>query len=251
MSYVQGADTDKRVGHARATAKGWLTPTETCRAATWTLFGTFLCGAYIAATTQQWNNPVIWFVICSSIFNAFAYTAGPYPLGYIGLEKWSIAYSGLGDVFVLLYFGYVATLTLPYLSHCQGEHVDWEESFLYATAVGGLATNILVVNNLRDRLTDVHANKRTTSVRFGRQFSLIEYLLCLLVAMLGVVLVAFKRQSFSPWRLLPLLVIPWAVKETQSILVKEGEHLNPHVGGAAKIEFCVCLLIALGKLASP
>ena len=101
--FIQGADTDKRVGHARATAKGWLTPEETCTAATLCLSITFLCGLYLATVTEQLSNPIVWFLIVSSIFNAFAYTAGPYPLGYIGLEKWSIAYSGLGEIFVLLY----------------------------------------------------------------------------------------------------------------------------------------------------
>eukprot|EP00977_Amphora_coffeiformis_P012485 scaffold3077_cov162-Amphora_coffeaeformis.AAC.44 len=203
--FVQGADTEKRVGHARATAKGWLTPMQTCQAATFSLSITFTCGLYLARATDQLSNPIVWFLILSSIFNAFAYTAGPYPLGYIGLDKWSIAYSGLGEVFVMLYFGYTGTLMLPYLLYCKGIDIPWSECFVYATAVGLLATNIIIVNNLRDRLTDVLVDKRTTAVRFGRQFM----------------------------RLLPLLIIPIGIREARAVMTKEGESLNKHVGGAA------------------
>ena len=248
--FVQGADTEKRVGHARATAKGWLTPMQTCQAATFSLSITFVCGVYLAMVTGQLANPIVWFIILSSIFNAFAYTAGPYPLGYIGLDKWSIAYTGLGEIFVMLYFGYTATLMLPYLLYCQGTDILWGECFLYATAVGLLATNIIIVNNLRDRLTDVLVDKRTTAVRFGRRFSISEYIFCLAMAMLEVV-VAFVVYSFSVFRLLPLLIIPIGVREAQAVMAKEGESLNRHVGGAAMVEFFFCILVALAKLVAP
>lgn len=249
--FIQGADTDKRVGHARATAKGWLTPTQTCQAATLSLTITFMCGVYLAVATRQLYNPMVWFLILSSIFNAFAYTAGPYPLGYIGLDKWSIAYSGLGEVFVLFYFGYVATLMLPFLLFCQGkDDIAWGECFLYATAVGLLATNIIIVNNLRDRLTDVLVDKRTTSVRFGRNFSISEYVFCLSMAMLEVIVV-FVLYSSSWLRLVPLLVLPLAVQETRAVMAKEGESLNKHVGGTALVEFFFCILVSAAKLAAP
>ena len=139
---------------------------------------------------------------------------------------------------------------LPYLSHCQGRNVNWGECFLYATSVGLLATNIIIVNNMRDRLTDVLAGKRTTSVRFGRTFSLLEYFLCFLVAMVATLIPAFVPM-FSAWRCLPLLIVPLAFAEMQCITRKEGESLNPHVGGAAKIELFFCMLVAVGKLVAP
>lgn len=248
--FVQGADTEKRVGHARATAKGWLTPTETCQAATLSLSITFACGLYLTIATSQLLNPIVWFVILSSIFNAFAYTGGPYPLGYIGLGKWSIAYSGLGEVFVMLYFGYTATLMLPYLLYCQGVNVAWGECFVYATAVGMLATNIIVVNNLRDRLTDVLVDKRTTAVRFGRRFGVSEYVFCLVMAISQTVVVVVL-YSTSVVRLLPLVILPIGVREARAVIIKEGEHLNRHVGGAAMLEFFFCVLVAVAKSIAP
>jgi 1,4-dihydroxy-2-naphthoate polyprenyltransferase len=246
--FVQGADTHKRVGQARATAKGWLTPEQTCRAATLTLSVTFLAGVYLAFETNQANNPMVWFIILSSIFNAFAYTAGPYPLGYIGLAHWSIAYSGLGDIFVLLYFGLVAVLMIPYLLSCQGgadkKTIDWFQQVLYGTCVGLLATNILVVNNLRDRHTDVQANKLTTAVRFGRVFSLTEYVLCTLFSYTIIAIDA--SQAGSIWRLLPFLSIPLALKQGRAVFIKEGQALNEHVGGTAGVQLVFCVLLAIG-----
>lgn len=245
--YVQGADTDKRVGQARATAKGWLTPKQTCQAATATLGVTFLAGVYLAITTKQTTNPVVWFLVLSSIFNAFAYTAGPYPLGYIGLAHWSIAYSGLGDIFVLLYFGLVAVLMIPYLLACQGGDtttIDWMQQICYGTCVGLLATNILVVNNLRDRHTDIRANKMTTAVRFGRTFSLTEYVLCTVISYVIVVVDASRSQS--TWRLLPFLSLPLALKQAKAVFSKEGQALNEHVGGTAGVQLVFCVLLSIG-----
>jgi len=160
--FVKGADTKDRVGQARATAKGWLTPKQTCVAATATLSVTFASGIYLMNAVDQWYNPFLWFLVVSSVFNAFAYTAGPYPLGYLGLSEWSIAYAGLGDAFVFLYFGLVATLMLPYLMFLQQHQqtdgsdnkntaaaaMDWSKQFMYASQVGLLATNIIVGKGL-------------------------------------------------------------------------------------------------------
>ena len=237
---VLGADTDERVGHARATARGWLTPQQTLQASVSVLAVTLVTGVVLAFATEQTENPVVWGLILTSVFNAFAYTGGPVPLGYIGLSHWSIAYSGLGDVFCMAYFGLVATLMMSYL--LQQQTLPWR----YAIQVGCLATNILVVNNVRDRFTDVKANKRTTAVRFGKCFSLYEYVLLLAITYGLVLLDAMQQQSL--WRLLPCLSIPLAKKEVQAVWTKEGSSLNPHVGGAAKLQLVFCVLLAVGIL---
>jgi 1,4-dihydroxy-2-naphthoate octaprenyltransferase len=244
--YVQGADTDKRVGQPRATAKGWLTPAQTCRAATAVLSVTFLSGVYLLSATNQLGNPFAWFLVLTSVFNAFAYTGGPYPLGYIGLGHLSIAYAGLGDLFVLLYFGLVAVLMIPYLLYCEGRPIDWVSQFSLGTSVGVLATNIIIVNNLRDRHTDILANKKTTAVRFGREFSLGEYVFCNTLAYAIIIMEALRLMS--PWRLLPLLSLPLAIRETKAIFVHEGQSLNAHVGATALVQFAFSLLLSIGCL---
>eukprot|EP00980_Cylindrotheca_fusiformis_P018797 scaffold6265_cov193-Cylindrotheca_fusiformis.AAC.17 len=254
--FVKGADTDKRVGQARATQKGWLTPFQTAAASSFLLSLALCLGIGFISRTQ--GNPshyrIMIGIVATSIFNAFAYTGGPWPLGYIGLGDLSIAYLGLGDLFVFLYFGLVATLTplLLYLSTTiSGEPPNDELNTVfwrvlpYAVQVATLSTNIIIVNNLRDRHTDVAAKKNTLAVLFGATFCRIEYSSMIAIAF-ALVLWDWRAHSYSAMRLLPLLSFRLASKELTSIYNKDGGALNPHVGGAAKTQFLFCILLCIG-----
>lgn len=267
--FVKGADNDKRVGQARATQKGWLTPYQTAMASGLTLLlGLFLGIRFLLkmaaaadlegnGSQQQWKGiATMVFIVVTSIFNAFAYTGGPWPLGYIGMPNFSLGYSGLGDLFVFLYFGLVATLVPPFLHVACSNSTTSSDPPLYdllwkfapySIQVALLATNIIVVNNLRDRHTDVFANKRTLAVRFGAKFCRSEYAFNLLVAYGLVIFDAQIMSSFTirPIQLLPLLSLPLAWKEWQAVSKKEGGALNQHVGGAARLQFIFCILLAI------
>jgi 1,4-dihydroxy-2-naphthoate octaprenyltransferase len=254
--YVKGADTDKRVGHARATQRGWLTPFQTALGATLCLLGATVIGSFL---TILWGfDWVMAFVTISSVFNAFAYTGGPYPLGYLGLGHISIGYAGLGDLFVFLYFGVVATVGVPYIymrdcgyyTSATSLHQQRDEllnaSLLSSIPIGLLATAIIVVNNLRDRSTDVTAGKKTLCVRFGEAFGRAEY--AFLIGGSYLTLLPLIASFGGPWLLLPLLTIPLATNEINSIVVrrKDGAALNSHVGSTARLQLIFCLLLALG-----
>ena len=277
--YIQGADRkETRMGQLRATAQGWVTPNETCGAATMILSLTSLFGMTLIVISHQSTNMYLWFWIISSVFNAFAYTGGPYPLGYIGLSHWSIAYYGLADIFVFVYFGLVATYMLPYLLHCvmdttattttNGSSSSVSVPFfslsslrdpstlqimIHGIQIGLMATNIIVVNNLRDCTTDVLAHKRTTTVRFGTLFSKVQYCCNYIMTYSLVLITAIMVSQTNPGRniyyylslLLPLLTIFPAVKEVQAIWHKHGADLNPHVGGAAKVQLLFCILVTM------
>lgn len=274
--FVKGADTDARVGHSRATQKGWLTPSQTAQASTVVLSGAVVIGVYFLLELQAQNKGKIdhfflWVVI-TSVFNAFAYTGGPYPLGYIGLGKFSIGYMGLGDVFVFLYFGLIATGAIPYLhdrlinnpGQTSGEclerlffSLDLQPSLtIAAVEVGFLATNIIVVNNLRDRNTDVHAGKRTLAVRFGPTFCRVQYTACC-VATYVLVLLDYSLQQKNVEseknfvRLWPMFSLPLARQEVVAIWQKDGAALNAHVGKAAMLQFVFCILLGAAFLRSP
>lgn len=256
--FVKGADNDKRVGQARATQKGWLTPFQTAAASGLTvLLGLVLGMRFVAELANATDGDrslvaAMVLIVVSSIFNAFAYTGGPWPLGYIGLENFSTGYSGLGDLCVFLYFGVVATLVPPVLyAVCNNTNTNDSPStdtvwlFLpYAIQVAVLSTNIIVVNNLRDRHTDVLANKRTLAVRFGAGFCYKEYL-GNQAAAYGLVLWNAYASGSGIAGLLPLLSYPLAYKEWRAVLEKEGSALNPHVGGAAKVQLLFCILLAV------
>src|SRR6185295_15397612 len=98
--------------------------------------------------------------------------------------------------------------------------------------VGALATAILVVNNLRDRTTDVHAGKRTLAVRFGRRAALLEYAL-LLVAAYAVPLAL--ALSGRPAAALPLLTLPLAVMLMRALAATDGPALNPLLAATAQL----------------
>ena len=208
------------------------------------------------------------FIVLSSLFNSVAYTGGPFPLGYIGLGNLSIGYSGLGDLFVFLYFGVVATMGVPYLYltrlSCKfppfstnPRQSPWtllqllHPSLLHSIPVGCLATAIIVVNNLRDRHTDVHAGKKTMAVRFGETFAKNEYFV-LVVGSYGFCIHHWyveRNTKSSAWTtLLPLLSFPMAIPQLKAVAFggKDGQDLNVHVGGTAKLQVMYCLLMALG-----
>lgn len=273
--FVKGADTDARVGQSRATQKGWLTPQQTAQGATLVLLGNFIIGMYFLQQLRSNNegqlDGLFLFIVLSSIFNAFAYTGGPYPLGYIGLGNVSIGYSGLGDVFVFLYFGFVATVAIPYLydrtienssssiSECLVRLLlspDQPTLTISALAVGLMATNILVVNNLRDRHTDVHAGKRTLAVRLGGTFCRVQYTLQAIASYVLVALDFTMLEQKQPGldsnylRLLPILSVPLAQKQIEAIWKTEGSALNPHVGKTALLELLFCVLLSVGLVQS-
>mmetsp|Transcript_19497 Transcript_19497/g.29328 ORF Transcript_19497/g.29328 Transcript_19497/m.29328 type:complete len:340 (-) Transcript_19497:159-1178(-) len=249
--WVKGADTHERVGQARATQKGWLSPQETASAATAALLVAFFIGL---SMMPPGGDKIFWFVLLSSCFNAVAYTGGPYPLGFIGFGNVSIAYWGLGDVFCFLYFGLVAVLTIPYLV-LSNQEVPWEAmvdmlkpSVLQSLPASFLSTAIIVVNNLRDRHTDVLAQKRTLAVRFGALFCKFEYSFLVLLSYLSALFSMFHYSSL--WQGLPFLTTFLAAKGINAMWTLEGRELNPFVGKTAMLELSFCFLQCIGMFFS-
>jgi 1,4-dihydroxy-2-naphthoate octaprenyltransferase len=166
----------------------------------------------------------------ASIASGVAYTGGPYPLGY----------HGLGDVFVMVFFGFVAVCGTVFVQmNGVPELAVWA-----SVPVGSIATAILVVNNVRDRETDVLAGKRTLAVRFGRTFGVVEYVV-LVVAAYAVPVFLFFREG-DLWVLAPLLTLPLAVRGAHQLATRSGAALNPVLGGTAKLLLAHGVLFALG-----
>lgn len=188
----RGADGPDRIGPLRAVSAGLITAAAMKRAmiAAFAIASAF--GVYLVATAG-W--PIV-VVGLASIAAGIAYTGGPYPLGY----------HGLGDIFVLAFFGFVAVCGTAFV---QLGYVPCL-SIWAAIPVGALATAILVVNNVRDRATDVRAGKRTLAVRFGRRAAIVEYVV-LLVAAYAVPL-GLAIASERGWRALPLATLPLAAR---------------------------------------
>lgn len=223
LDFDRGADTKRRVGPARAVQSGLLSRGQVWTGA-WVAFGiSVVCGLYLVAVAG-WPVLVLGAV---SIASGLLYTAGP----------WALAYTGLGDLFVLLFFGLVAVCGTVYVQALQVPVAAWWSGL----AVGALATAILVTNNLRDREEDALAGKRTLVVRFGPRFARFEYAALLLLAHLATLPLV---PGLSFWPLLSWLALPFAVVVLRSVWRGEGAALNASLAATAR------LLLVFGALLS-
>jgi 1,4-dihydroxy-2-naphthoate octaprenyltransferase len=226
--YGKGADSPARIGPPRVLARGWLTPDDV-RTGMVVAFGLATsAGTYLVAVAG-W--PIL-VVGLGSIAAGILYTAGPLAL----------AYMGLGDVFVFLFFGLVAVLGTYY---AQARMLD-PEAWIAAIPVGTLATAILVVNNLRDIDTDRAAGKLTLAVRVGRRATRVEF-----AALLGaafIVPIALWAQGLrSAWVLLPLGSTSLAARTLQAVFEREdGPGLNGALIDTAQLHMLFGLLFAAG-----
>lgn len=229
FDYVKGADNERRLGPPRAVQLGLISPSR-MRGGMIGAFGVAtLAGLYLAFVA----GPVVVVIGIASIIAAVAYTAGPFPLGY----------NGLGDLFVMIFFGFVAVGGTVFVQAGYVPAVAWWS----ALAMGTLATAILVVNNLRDLESDAGAGKRTLAVRWGRRFALGEYAALLATAYLVPVLVALRGLA-GAWVLLPLLTAPLALALARKVLATAGPAMNPLLFQTARLELLFALLLSVGLL---
>ncbi|MEM6957564.1 MAG: 1,4-dihydroxy-2-naphthoate polyprenyltransferase [Myxococcota bacterium] len=215
FDYEKGADTEERVGPVRTAQAGLLSTRAlyigmVVAFAIATLFGLYL--TYV-------SGPIIIAVGVASILSGIAYTGGPFPL----------AYNGLGDVFVMVFFGFVAVCGTAFVQVGHVPTLAW----IASVPVGAMATNILVVNNVRDRFTDPKVGKRTLAVRFGKTGGLIEY--ALLLALAYAAPLALGVLLRSPLLLLPLVTLPLGIRLFRELRHGEGSTLNATLAGTAKL----------------
>jgi len=180
----------------------------------------------LAATTSWW----LLAVGAAAILAAWFYTGGPKPYGYLGL----------GEVFVFVFFGLVATVGSTYAVCQRITAVAW----LASLAAGCLACALLVVNNLRDIPTDRDVGKKTLAVRLGDSMTRKFYVALLALAFVFIVLVAAAGR---PWALLGLAGVVVAVPPVKSVLGgASGRGLIPVLGGTGKVQLATGLLAAVG-----
>jgi len=225
--FLKGADTEKRIGPLRVLNAGLVSPLQ-MKIVIFFNFGlAFLLGLYLVYI----GGNFILVIGLLSIIASLAYTAGPYPL----------AYHGLGEIFVFLFFGFVGTVGTFFVNTKEISAV----AFIAAIPVGALITNILVVNNYRDIEQDKVAGKNTLAVKFGKSFSQYEYAMLLFSSFL-VPLLIFVKYDFRIWIFLPYITLPLAYKLILSIFKLNGSQLNATLELTAKFSALYGLLFSLG-----
>jgi 1,4-dihydroxy-2-naphthoate octaprenyltransferase len=226
----KGADTAERKGPTRAVAAGLISAAAMRLAMIATFAAAVAVGVYLVAV-GGW--PIV-AIGLASVAAGVAYTGGPWPLGY----------HGLGDVFVMAFFGQVAVCGTAYVQLGHVPALAWWLSL----PVGAVATAVLVVNNLRDRETDARAGKRTLAVRFGRGFALGEYAGLMLLAHVVPVVVAVRGL---PWCALGVVTAPWALVLCRQLArAVPGPAMNRLLGTTAQLLLVQSLALAVGLAVS-
>jgi 1,4-dihydroxy-2-naphthoate octaprenyltransferase len=226
----RGADGPDRIGPTRAVAAGLISAAAMKRA----MIGAFAVAAAFGVYLVAVGGWPIAALGIASIASGMAYTGGPWPLGY----------HGLGDVFVMGFFGFVAVCGTAYVQLGRVPALAvWA-----SVPVGALATAILVVNNLRDRATDTRAGKRTLAVRLGRGATLVEY--AALLAAAYAVPLGLAVQG-GAWLALPLATAPLAVARLRALAAAaDGPAFNSSLAATAKLLLLHGALFAAGIAAS-
>ncbi len=229
---VRGTD-DARVGPLRLVASGAATAGQVKTAAMAAFAVAGLAGGALALAV----GPELFVVGAVSMVAGWAYTGGPRPYGY----------HGLGELFVFVFFGLVATVGSTYV-HTESLRGDGADDITVSLAasvpVGLLAVALLVINNLRDIPSDSTSGKRTLAVRLGDSRTRTMYQMLLLAVAVGVVVVALSGR---PWALLALIGLAAARHAVSRVRSgASGSELIAALAATGQTQLAVGLLLAAG-----
>lgn len=227
IDFDKGADTETRTGPKRVTQSGLIPRRQVMAGAAVCLAIAFALGVPLVLQ-GGWPIAAIGLV---SLALAYGYTGGPFPLAYLGL----------GDLFVILFFGLIAVMGTFFLHTGQ-----WSE--LAAAAglqVGFLATVLIAINNLRDAPEDAKVGKKTLAVRFGPGFSKIEItLLCYSPFLIGMI---YEARGWTWAAYAPLICVPLVSRLVRGIWKAEpGAIMNRFLAMAAALHLLFGVALAVG-----
>lgn len=221
---IRGTDED-RVGPLRLVGSG-LVPAKQVKIAAFASFGVAGVAGLALAAAVGWQLIVVGAI---SMLAGWFYTGGKNPYGYLGL----------GEVFVFVFFGLVATMGSEYV---QTESLS-PEGLLAAIAVGCLACALLVTNNLRDIPGDTEAGKRTLAVRLGDPSTRALYA----ALIVGAFAFALAMVPWRLWSVLVLVAVPAAIGPLRTVFAgAKGLALIPVLGGTGKLQMIFGVLLAVG-----
>jgi len=224
---AKGADDASRIGPPRAVASGLLTPRQAW-IGVWTVFSLAGIAALYLVAIAGW---VVILLGLAAVAAAIGYTSGP-----------AYGYHGLGELFVFVFFGLVATVGARYVH----DRTAPAEAWVLGAVVGLLITAILVANNLRDIDTDAAAGKRTLAVRLGRQRTRWLYAGCVVGAF--VLVAVFSAAGTIPaGTALGLVVVPAAVPLVQIAFTEvAGPPLIRLLAGTSHLQGAFGMVAAVG-----
>ncbi|OGV07206.1 MAG: 1,4-dihydroxy-2-naphthoate polyprenyltransferase [Stygiobacter sp. RIFOXYC12_FULL_38_8] len=227
--FLHGTDKKDRIGPKRVVTSGLISIPEMKLGIIFVFGLSFVLGMYLVHLAG-WEILLLGVI---SILAGIAYTAGPFPL----------AYNGLGDIASFLFFGLIGTVGTYYV---QANEIS-PFAFWSSIPVGALITNILVVNNYRDREEDQSNGKNTLAVLLGEKFARLQYVFFMIVSY-AILFVVYFTYKNSAWVFLPLISLPLSVKLIKMIFTLRGRELNKTLELTAKLSALYGLLFAAGIL---
>ncbi len=227
--FVRGADTPARIGPLRAAASGMVPARQVLYAALASLSVAAAAGLAISLLTAPW----LLGVGAACIAAAWLYTGGPRPYGY----------AGLGEVFVFVFFGLVATCGTAFVAVGSISL----PAVLGGVAMGSFACAILLLNNIRDLETDAAAGKRTLAVRVGRPAAR-ALLVALLALALAMPVVAVLSDRGGALLLLPLAAAPFLYVPLRNSAQRGGPPLIRALVVTARTMALYAVLLAIGAV---
>lgn len=228
FDFKKGVDTEERLGPKRACAQGWIT----LKAMKWGIILTTVLSCLIGLPLILYGGIEMIGIGTICVVFSFLYTT-------------TLARKGLGDLLVILFFGIIPVCITYYI---QTKNLD-TTVFALSLAIGIATDALLIVNNYRDRETDVHSGKKTLVVLIGYKTTERLYLLLGIIACMLCFSLFCKNQVFGA--LLPLLYLfPHIQTWKEMCRIHKGKQLNQTLGKTARNIFILALLTSIGILIS-
>ncbi len=226
--FIKGADSENRLGPTRVTQAGLVSPLQVKNAAFIAFSLAFIAGLYLV---YRGGWPIV-IIGLSSIAFGMLYTAGPFALGY----------KGLGELFVLIFFGPVAVGGTYYV---QTINISWPV-IVAGLSPGLISVGILTINNLRDIGNDTAAGKLTMSVRFGAAYSKTQYTCAIFLASI-IPLILWLETGSHPFAVVAFLTLVAALPAVKKVFsYQRGEELNQVLENTGRLLLLYGLLFSIG-----
>lgn len=224
----RGVDTEQRIGPTRAVAAGLISPRAMAGGVAVTFGIAAMAGLYLTSVA----GPVVLLLGAASLVAALGYTGGPYPYGH----------RGLGEVFVFIFFGLVATVGTRFVFDGSAPADAWVAGIV----MGLLASAILMANNARDIDTDRASGKRTLAVIIGRAATRRLFAVAV-TGSFAVVIIATVAGVFPAGALFMLFAMPLAVPPIMTVWKQvDGPSLIAALKGTARLQIVAASLLGLG-----
>lgn len=227
--FKKGVDQPDRLGPTRVTQSGLLAPESVKKAAFIIFTIALLIGIYLV---YRGGWPIVIIGLLSILFGIL-YTGGPLPIGYIGL----------GDLFVLIFFGPVAVGGTYYVQTLNINNIVLTAGI----APGLFSMAILTVNNLRDVVQDKASGKKTLAIRFGTAFAKFEYLFSIIIASL-IPLIIYLFNPHHIYSISTAFVILIALPSIKKVFTRQGQILNDVLASTGLLLLIYSLIFSVGWL---